>query len=175
VDLERTSELLNRREKDMLKEINVIEALNRFLKDDDVKCLVPMGTVDEWGEYQAMMLSEVLSGIVFMADGAPVHVREETVKPKEAEIVFTDEPPIETDDTEPDPKQTEETEPEAEEETESEETTRRGPKGKAYFDEGKARALFEAGWKVPAIAEEMGFSQATVYNHLKKMGVDMTR
>lgn len=134
-----------------------------------------MGEVGEWENYQAMMLSQLFDGVVFIADGAPVHVREETVKPKETEIVFADEPPIETDDTEPAPKQTEETEPEAEEEAEADEATRRGPKGKAYFDEGKARALYEAGWKVPAIAEEMRFSQATVYNHLKKMGVDLTK
>ena len=171
MDMERTSELLNRKGKNMLKEINVIEALNRFLKDDDVKVLVPMGEVGEWENYQAMMLSQLFDGVVFIADGAPVHVREEVVKPKETEIVFADEPPIETDDT--DPEVTEVTEV-----TEATEKTpkKRGPKPRGSVDYGKMRTLYETGgWKVPQIAEEMGLSQQFVYKALKEMGVDLTK
>lgn len=152
----------------MLKEIDIIEALNRFMKDDDVKVLVPMGEVGEWENYQAMMLSQLFDGVVFIADGPPTHVREEVVKPKETEIVFADEPPIETDDTET----------EVTEETEATEKTpkKRGPKPKGSVDYGKMRTLYETGgWKVPQIAEEMGLSQHFVYKALKEMGVDLTK
>ena len=41
-------------------------------------------------------------------------------------------------------------------------------KPRGSIDEGKINALYNAGWKVPQIAEEMKCSQATVYNHIKK-------
>lgn len=167
----------------MLKQISIIEALNRFTKDDDVKVLVPKGEDAEWGDYQVMMLSQLFEGVIFLADGAPVHVREETVKPKD-DIVFADEPPIETDDTKP------ETAPDGkpveyvsvpcvapmDEESEAEPKPVKKPGPKKDIDDGKIRALFETGhWTVADIADEMGISQATVYNHLKKMGVDLTK
>lgn len=38
------------------------------------------------------------------------------------------------------------------------------------IDDGKIRALKNAGWSVPKIADEMRCSEVTIYNHLKKMG-----
>lgn len=41
-------------------------------------------------------------------------------------------------------------------------------KPRGSIDKGKINALYNAGWKVPQIAEEMKCSQATIYNHIKK-------
>lgn len=39
------------------------------------------------------------------------------------------------------------------------------------FDTGKAKVLREGGWTLAGIAKEMGVSQQTVANHLKKIGM----
>lgn len=39
------------------------------------------------------------------------------------------------------------------------------------FDTGKMIALLRAGWNVPKVADEMGVSEATIYNHMKKEGI----
>lgn len=182
----------------MLKQINIIEALKRYMKDDEVKILVPKNgyDADDWENLEAMYLGQYLEKVIFLADGPPAHVREETVKAKDEDIVFPDEPPIETDDTElgvapdglpaeyfGDPfEEEEEFDPEMEElgvdtkEREPEQKPKKIPGPKKYIDDGKIRALYETGtWTVKDIAEEMGLGQATVYNHLKKMGVDFTK
>lgn len=38
------------------------------------------------------------------------------------------------------------------------------------IDDGKIKALRDAGWTTTAIAEEIGCSQPTICNHLKAMG-----
>lgn len=43
--------------------------------------------------------------------------------------------------------------------------------GKKKIDDGKIRALYEGGWKVKDIADEMHLSDQTIYNHLKAMGL----
>lgn len=40
---------------------------------------------------------------------------------------------------------------------------------KREIDDGKIRALKNAGWSVPKIADEMKCSEVTIYSHLKKM------
>lgn len=40
------------------------------------------------------------------------------------------------------------------------------------FDIGKAKALREGGWTLAGIAKELGCSQQTVANHLRKAGVE---
>ena len=42
------------------------------------------------------------------------------------------------------------------------------PAPKPGIDHGKIVALYKAGWKIPQIADELGCSQQTVYNHLAK-------
>ena len=41
------------------------------------------------------------------------------------------------------------------------------------FDTGKMIALLRAGWKVPKVADEMGVSEATIYNYMKKEGIKL--
>ena len=151
----------------MLKEIGVKEALQRYLTVDDVRVLIPVvDNPSDWAGCETAMLGDILNNLIFLVDDADHMIIKEP-----DEIIFTDEPPIETDDTDPDVK------PEHEAETEPEKTPKkRGPKPKGSVDYGKRRTLYETGgWKVPEIAEEMGLSQHFVYKALKEMGVDLTK
>ena len=49
-------------------------------------------------------------------------------------------------------------------------TTSTEPKRKP-FDKGKLRALREGSWSVIKIADEMGVSEQTIRNHMKKEGI----
>lgn len=40
------------------------------------------------------------------------------------------------------------------------------------IDDGKIKALRDAGWTTKAIAEEIGCSKPTIINHLKAMGIE---
>lgn len=42
---------------------------------------------------------------------------------------------------------------------------------KKTFDTGKKLALLKAGWSIAKIADEMGVSEPTIYNHMKKEGI----
>ena len=46
---------------------------------------------------------------------------------------------------------------------------------KKKIDDGKIRALYEGGWIVSAIADEVKLAPQTVINHLTKMGVYKTK
>ncbi len=46
---------------------------------------------------------------------------------------------------------------------------------KKNIDDGKIRALYEGGWIVSAIADEMKLAPQTVVNHLTKMGIYKTK
>ena len=46
---------------------------------------------------------------------------------------------------------------------------------KKSIDDGKIRALYEGGWIVSAIADEMKLAPQTVVNHLTKMGIYKTK
>lgn len=42
---------------------------------------------------------------------------------------------------------------------------------KSTFDTGKLMALRSAGWSIKAIADEMGCTEQTIRNHMKKEGI----
>lgn len=46
---------------------------------------------------------------------------------------------------------------------------------KKNIDDGKIRALYEGGWIVSAIADEMKLAPQTIINHLTKMGIYKTK
>lgn len=46
---------------------------------------------------------------------------------------------------------------------------------KKEIDDGKIRALYEGGWIVSAIADEMKLAPQTIVNHLTKMGIYKTK
>lgn len=52
-----------------------------------------------------------------------------------------------------------------------EETPKKTKKTRKPFDTGKLGALRRAGWSVAKIADEMGVSEQTVRNHMKKEGI----
>lgn len=45
------------------------------------------------------------------------------------------------------------------------------PKGQKPIDDGRIRALWEGGWSVAKIADDMQLSAPTVRKHLQKMGL----
>lgn len=45
------------------------------------------------------------------------------------------------------------------------------PKKRTPFDVGKLRSLYNGGWSAAMIADEMGVSEATVYNYAKREGL----
>ena len=47
----------------------------------------------------------------------------------------------------------------------------KAPTAKRKIDTGKLQALYEAGWPVPKIADELGCSDKAVYYHLNKLDV----
>lgn len=60
---------------------------------------------------------------------------------------------------------------EAPEETPKGKPKKKVSKKRSHVDTGKIGALRKAGWSVAKIADEMGVSQATIYNYLKKLGL----
>ena len=56
-------------------------------------------------------------------------------------------------------------------ETMKTEPKKNGRQSKNELDDGKIKALREAGWTISKIADEFGASEATICNHLKKMGL----
>lgn len=60
-------------------------------------------------------------------------------------------------------------EPKEEPKAEPKAETKRGRKP---FDMGKLKALLDGGWSVPKIADEMGVSDQTIYNKMKKLEAD---
>ena len=65
------------------------------------------------------------------------------------------------------PEQNEQNEQKAEQKPEK----TSAPKKKKQLDTGKIKALREGGWTLAGIAREMGCSQQTVANYLRKMGM----
>ena len=51
------------------------------------------------------------------------------------------------------------------------EAPKTAPKKRKPFDTGKMKALLDGGWPVTKIADEMGCSPATIYDHMKKEGL----
>lgn len=74
----------------MLKEIGIKEALKIYINGEDVLTLEPPPGAPAFGDtYQISTLSTLLDGVRFLVHEEP------------DEVVFADEPPIETDDTAP--------------------------------------------------------------------------
>ena len=71
------------------------------------------------------------------------------------------------------PEQNEEKPEQNEEKPEQKPEKTSAPKKKkqSKIDTGKIKALREGGWTLAGIAREMGCSQQTVANHLRKMGM----
>ena len=51
------------------------------------------------------------------------------------------------------------------------EAPKAAPKKRKPFDTGKMKALLDGGWPVAKIADEMGCSVGTIYDHMKKEGL----
>lgn len=135
----------------MLKQISLDEAIDRYKAGIDTKCLCPDTEGGEWSDMYPTTLKDILHDIVFLAD-----VEEEPVP------VPAPEPEPEDDDEMPEelklkmPIKTKEA---------------RKPGTPVKLDEGRIIALRTANpprsykW----IAEDMGVSEATIFNRCKKL------
>lgn len=52
----------------MLKQINIIDALNRALKGERIQCLVPCDRRKIWNEMQPDYLNDILQGVICLID-----------------------------------------------------------------------------------------------------------
>ena len=52
----------------MLKQIGIMEALNRALKGERIQCLVPCGKQEIWDEMQPAYLNDILQGVICLID-----------------------------------------------------------------------------------------------------------
>ena len=52
----------------MLRQINIIDALNRALKGERIQCLVPYGKPGMWSEMQPDYLNDILQGVICLID-----------------------------------------------------------------------------------------------------------
>jgi transcriptional regulator with GAF, ATPase, and Fis domain len=155
----------------MWTQVSLNNALGAFLEGRDVRI---------WEEDTVKSLSEVLSeipdSVVFLvdkdADAAPA---QDIPMDKLVEFVV-DGPP----DEEPSAEKPEKVEPEPEPDPppkasrakkQLEEAEKNFQKRK-IGDIGKLRSLRAAGWSLKKLAEEFGCSEATVYNTMKREGIE---
>lgn len=155
----------------MWKQISLSDALRAFLEGRDVRI---------WEEDTVKSLSEVLSeipdSVVFLvdkdADAAPP---QDVPMDKLVEFVV-DGPPDENSGTEEPEKAEPEPEPDpppkaSRAKKQLEEAEKNFQKRK-IGDIGKLRSLRAAGWPLKKLAEEFGCSEATVYNTMKREGIE---
>ena len=131
----------------MLKQISLDEAIDRYKAGIDTKCLCPDTEGGEWSDMYPTTLKDILHDIVFLAD-----VEEEPMP------VPAPEPEPEDDDEMP-------------EELKLKMPVKRKIGIPVKLDEGRIIALRTANpprsykW----IAEDMGVSEATIFNRCKKL------
>ena len=125
----------------MLREITQKEALKRVAQGKEVKALVPAVKEGDWTDLYPVILSDLLEGMRFLVD-------------EETEKEVTEDP-------------AEKAAPEPENTTKPSKKANQGKRIK--LDEGKIKALHDAGWSNMKIADEMGVSDVTISKRLKEM------
>ena len=135
----------------MLRQISLNEALDRYKAGIDTKCLCPDTEGGEWSDMYPTTLKDILHDIVFLAD---VEEEPDAVDPEPEQEQEDDEMPVEL--KLKMPIKTKEA---------------RKPGTPVQLDEGRIIALRTANpprsykW----IAEDMGVSEATIFNRCKKL------
>ena len=134
----------------MLRQISLNEALDRYKAGIDTKCLCPDTEGGEWSAMYPTTLHEVLHDIVFLADVEEEPMPEPAPEPEQPEQEDDDEMP---------------------EELKLKMPVKRKIGIPVKLDEGRIIALRTANpprsykW----IAEDMGVSEATIFNRCKKL------
>ena len=156
----------------MWTQVSLNNALRAFLEGRDVRI---------WEEDTVKSLSEVLSeipdSVVFLVDkdaeAVTVTVIDDPPDTIEAELVYRKEP------EEPELKEEpEKPEPEPDPPLKASRAKKQLEEAEKNFqkrkigDIGKLRSLRAAGWPLKKLAEEFGCSEATVYNTMKREGIE---
>ena len=135
----------------MLKQIEIMDALERVMDGERIKCMVPCKAKgDEWNEMIPGFLNDILHGVICFADDEP----EEDITEPEVDPEDKGDEEAETFMSLPDPDQ-----------AEDDQTAHRTRK-RVDLDIGKIMALHRAKWSNKQIAEEMGVSVATIQRYV---------
>ena len=157
----------------MWTQVSLNNALRAFLEGRDVRI---------WEEDTVKSLSEVLSeisdSVVFLVDkDADTAPSQDIPMDKLVEFVV-DGPPDEEqsaeepEKAEPEPEPEPDPPPKASRAKKQLEEAERNFQKRKIGDIGKLRSLRAAGWPLKKLAEEFGCSEATVYNTMKREGIE---
>lgn len=138
----------------MLREVNLKNALQSYIDGEDVRVLLPMEDFED----RLIPIEKLFNDVRFLVDKKAAKVNPE-FEAAVQEMV-----------SQPHSAVTEGNQPESSGSTEKSYGGRVscGSKRKSV-DTGKLLALRKAGWSMKKIANEMGISEGSVWNYLKKM------
>ena len=138
----------------MLRQISLDEAIDRYKAGIDTKCLCPDTEGGEWSDMYPTTLLDILHDVVFLVDDAEEPVTESEAEKEPEQEPEDDEMPVELKLKMPVKLK-----------------KARKPGTPVQLDEGRIIALRTANpprsykW----IAEDMGVSEATIFNRCKKL------
>lgn len=139
-----------------VKQITMDEALKLAAKGKEIMTLVPVDKESSWNEMVPDTLQNMLSGVMFFR-------REPVLENPMIDSEGNSTPPPRTDEVAAEPSG-------STEESKSSSMAAGGKvKKKKPVDTGKVMALRKAGWSMKKIGDELGISEASVFNYLKKM------
>ena len=152
----------------MWTQVSLNNALKAFLEGRDVRI---------WEEDTVKSLSEVLSeipdSVVFLADRDTKQPLQDIPMDKLVEFVVDGPPDEESSAEEPEePEPEPDPPPKASRAKKQLEEAEKNFQKRKITDIGKLRACREAGWPLKKLAEEFGCSEATVYNTMKREGIE---
>lgn len=152
----------------MWTQVSLNNALKAFLEGRDVRI---------WEEDTVKSLSEVLSeipdSVVFLVDKDTKQPSQDIPMDKLVEFVVDGPPDEESSAEEPEePEPEPDPPPKASRAKKQLEEAEKNFQKRKITDIGKLRACREAGWPLKKLAEEFGCSEATVYNTMKREGIE---
>lgn len=141
-----------------IKQISKEEALQLASKGQDIMIMVPGEGDGSWSDMVPDTLQNLLAGLMFFRkEPALENINEESTPPPAAKQ------PAGLD------RETEKTSGSTEKSAANSVASGAERKKRITVDTGKLVALRNAGWSMKKIAEELGISEGSVFNYLKKM------
>lgn len=133
----------------MLREIFLKNALQAYIDGEDVQALIRTGE----DEYCMVPIEKLFDDARFLVDRKAARLNPE-FEAAIQEMVSQDPPPVPQEDAA---------------KIAAETTKSTEGKQRKLLDMGKVVALRNAGWSMKKIADEMGVSEGTIWNNLKKL------
>ncbi len=140
-----------------IKQISKEEALQLASKGQDIMIMVPGEGDGSWSDMVPDTLQNLLAGLMFFRkEPALENINEESTPPAAKQPAGLD-------------RETEKTSGSTEKSAANSVASGAERKKRITVDTGKLVALRNAGWSMKKIAEELGISEGSVFNYLKKM------